>query len=164
MNKIVVFVLFIAGCISCGEKKIEEVKEDGSKALVDLKKLPKKVNPSDEAILILKDWTEYNALNSAVNSIYNADTKEDLVVVLEDLIEKQKLLEKSVYPEAFNRPDIKSRQKVFKTYILKIKSNIEFDINPREAVIEMVRAYNAYNNQFSVVVSSALDTKILFDE
>tara|TARA_R110000868_G_scaffold73955_3_gene214032 strand:- start:2080 stop:2574 length:495 start_codon:yes stop_codon:yes gene_type:complete len=164
MKKLAVLILFILGFISCGEKKVEEVKEDNSKALVDLKKLPKKVKPSEEAMLILKDWTEYNALNSAINSVYKADTKEDLIIVVEDLIEKQKLLEKSVYPQTFNRPDVKSRQRVFKTYVLKIKSNIEFDINPREAVIEMVRAYNAYNNQFSVVVSSALDTKILFDE
>lgn len=164
MNKIVVFILFMFGCMSCGEKKVEEVKEDNSMALVDLKKLPKKVTPTEDAILILKDWTEYNALNSAISAIYTVETKEDLVVFVEDVIEKQKLLEKSVYPIAFNRPDIKSRQKVFKTYVLKIKSNIVFDINPRDAVIEMVKAYNAFNNQFSVVVRSTLDPKVLFDE
>lgn len=163
MKKMLILILFI-GCISCGEKKVIEEKEDNSQALVDLKKLPKKVNPSEEAALILTDWTEYNALNSAVNAIYNAATKEDVVVVVEDLIEKQKLLEKSIYPEAFDRPDIKSRQKVFKTYVLKIKSAIEFDLDPRDAVIEMVNAYNAYTNQFSVVVRSTLDPKILFDE
>jgi hypothetical protein len=164
MKKYYVLILLIIGFISCGEKKVEEVKVDPSQALVDLKKLPKQVESSFEATEILKDWTEYNALNSALKKMYSAETKEDLVVVLEDLIEKQKLLETSTYPELFDRPDIKSRQKVFKTYVLKIKSNIEFDINPREAVIEMINAYNAFNNQFSIVIKSNLDPKILFDE
>ena len=164
MKKLVVLMLIILGFLSCGDKKAEEVKEDNSMALVDLKKLPKKVNPSEGATLILRDWTEYNAINSAMNAIYNTDTKEDLTVIVEDLIEKQKLLETSVYPEVFNRADIKSRQKVFKTYVLKIKSNMEYDINPRAAVIEMVKAYNAFNNQFSVVISSTLDSELLFDE
>lgn len=164
MKKLVVFLLFIFVFLSCGDKKVEEVREDNAKALVDLKKLPKKVSPSEGAALILKDWTEYNAINSAINAIYNAETKEDLTVFVEDVIEKQKLLEASVYPEVFNRADIKSRQKVFKTYVLKIKANMEYDMNPREAVIEMVKAYNAYNNQFSVVIRSTLDPELLFDE
>ena len=164
MKKNVVLVLLLLGFLSCGEKKVEEVKEDPTLALVDLKKLPKKVEPSFEAIEVLKDWTEYNALNSSVKKIYDTDTKEDLVVVLEDLIEKQKLLETSAYPEVFNKPDIKSRQKVFKTYLLKIKSNLVYDINPREAVIEMIKAYNAFNNQFSIVIASTIDPKVLFDE
>lgn len=164
MNKIFVLVLLLFGFLSCGEKKVEEVKDDPSLALVDLKKLPKKVEPSFEATEVLKDWTEYNALNSSIKKIYTTDTKEDLVVVLEDLIEKQKLLEASTYPEVFDKPDIKSRQKVFKTYLLKIKSNLVYDMNPREAVIEMIKAYNAFNSQFSIVIASTIDPKVLFDE
>ena len=58
MKKNVVLVLLLLGFLSCGEKKVEEVKEDPTLALVDLKKLPKKVEPSFEAIEVLKDWTE----------------------------------------------------------------------------------------------------------
>lgn len=164
MKKNIVITLLLLGFLACGEKKVEEVKEDPARALVDLKKLPKTVEPSFEAMEVLKNWTEYNALNTAVKKIYTTETNEDLVVVLEDLIEKQKLLEASSYPEDFDKPAIKSRQKVFKTYLLKIKSNLVYDINPRVAVIEMVKAYSALNNQFSIVISSTLDPKILFDE
>lgn len=165
MIKQVVFIyLILLGYSSCGEQKSEVVKVDPAKALVDLNKLPKKVEPSVAALEILKDWTEYNALNGAIKSFYSAKTKEDLTVLVDGLIEKQKLLEASGYPEEFNRPDIKSRQKVFKTYVLKIKSNMIYDINPREAVIEAVEAYNAFNNQFSIVLSSKIDTELLFDE
>ena len=164
MKKNFVIALLLLGFLACGEKKAEEVKEDPALALVDLKKLPKTVEPSFEAMEVLKNWTEYNALNTAVKKIYTTETKEDLVVVLEDLIEKQKLLEASAYPEVFDKPAIKSRQKVFKTYLLKIKSNLVYDINPRIAVIEMVKAYSALNNQFSIVISSTIDPKILFDE
>lgn len=164
IKEVVIIILILLGLNSCGEQKMETAKEDPAAALVDLKKLPKKVEPSPAAIEILKDWTEYNALNGATKAFYSAETEEDLEVLVDDLIEKQKLLEASVYPEEFNRPDVKSRQQVFKTYVLKIKSNMVYDINPREAVIEAITAYNAYNNQFSVVLSSKIDTELLFDE
>jgi hypothetical protein len=164
MKKVLLIIFIILGNTSCGEQKSEAVKDDAAKALVDLKKLPKKVEPSAAAVEILKDWTEYNALNGAIKSFYSAETEEDLTVLVDGLIEKQKLLEASNYPEQFNRPDVKSRQKVFKTYILKIKSNMIYDINPREAVNEAVEAYNAFNNQFSIILSSKIDTELLFDE
>jgi hypothetical protein len=164
MKKVLLIIFIILGYTSCGEQKSDALKDDVAKDLVDLKKLPKKVEPSAAAVEILKDWTEYNALNGAIISFYSAETEEDLTVLIDGLIEKQKLLEASNYPEQFNRPDVKSRQKVFKTYILKIKSNMLYDINPREAVIEAVEAYNAFNNQFSIVLSSKIDTKLLFDE
>lgn len=164
MKKLLLIIFIILGYTSCGEQKSDALKDDVAKDLVDLKKLPKKVEPSAAAVEILKDWTEYNALNGAIKSFYSAETEEDLTVLVDGLIEKQKLLEASNYPEQFNRPDVKSRQKVFKTYILKIKSNMLYDINPREAVIEAVEAYNAFNNQFSIVLSSKIDTELLFDE
>lgn len=164
MKKVLLIIFIILGYTSCGEQKSDAVKDDVAKDLVDLKKLPKKVEPSTAAVEILKDWTEYNALNGTIISFYSAETEEDLTVLIDGLIEKQKLLEASNYPEQFNRPDVKSRQKVFKTYILKVKSNMLYDINPREAVIEAVEAYNAFNNQFSIVLSSKIDTELLFDE
>lgn len=164
IKHVLLIALIVLGNISCGEQKTDEVKDDPAKDLVDLKKLPKKVEPSAAAVEILKDWTEYNALNGAIRSFYVAETKEDLTVLLEDLIEKQKLLEASAYPTEFDRPDIKSRQKMFKTYVLKIKSNMAYDINPREAVIQTIEAYNAFNNQFSIVLSSKIDTELLFEE
>lgn len=164
MKKLIVLALICLGAISCGEKKAEEEQVDKSKDLVALKKLPKRVEPNEKATEILKAWTEYNALNSAFKGIYNVDTKEDLTVVIEGLIEKQKLLQASPYPVEFDRPDIKSRQTIVKTYVLKVKSDMEFDVNPRESVIQLVNAYNAFSNQFSIVVNSTLDPKVLFDE
>jgi hypothetical protein len=164
MKKIVLIFLFIIGFLSCKDEKSTDEKDQAFTNLLDLKKLPKKVSPSAGATEVLKDWTEYNSLNTAFNAIYNCETDDDLIIVVEDLIEKEKLLSKSEYPEVFDEPDIKSRQKVFRTYVLKIKMNKTFSINPREAVIEMVNAYNAYNNQFSVIINRNIHSKILFDE
>ncbi len=164
MKKIVLIFLFIIGFLSCKDEKSTGEKDQAFTNLLDLKKLPKKVSPSSGATEVLKDWTEYNSLNTAFNAIYNCETDDDLIIVVEDLIEKEKLLSKSEYPEVFDMSDIKSRQKVFRTYVLKIKMNKNFNINPREAVIEMVDAFNAYNNQFSVVINRNIHSKILFDE
>ncbi len=163
MKKLVVLFLIIGAFLSCGEKKMKEVRAEDSMNLANLKKLPKKADPSQDALFVLKDWTEYNAMNSAINAIYSAESKDDLTVVVEDLLEKLQLLETSTYPDVFNRPDIKSRQQVFKTYLLKIKSKMAYDSSPNEAIVEMVKAYNAYTNQFSMVMGNTIDTDLLFN-
>ncbi|MBU2997743.1 hypothetical protein KO500_14935 [Cellulophaga baltica] len=164
MKKLLVLFLCITGLLSCKEGKTTEEKVEEASVLLDLKKIPKKVEPSAAAIEAFTDWPEFNALQRSFEGIYDCETDDDLTIIVEDLIEKEKLLIESDYPEIFDREDIKSRQKVFRTYVLKIKMNKTFNINPREAVIEMVNAFNAYNNQFSIVMTSKLDTKILFDE
>ncbi|HZJ20127.1 MAG TPA: hypothetical protein VFD35_07215, partial [Pricia sp.] len=64
----------------------------------------------------------------------------------------------------FDKPQVKSRQKVFKTYILKVKGDIFYRIDPQESVVEMIKAYNAFRNQFNVVVNNTLDTDLILEE
>ena len=115
-------------------------------------------------MLILKDWSEFDAVETSFDALYNVENREDLKLVIEDLIEKQKLLEASEYPEIFDKPQIKSRQKVFKTYFLRVKGNLEYRLDPQEPVLEMINAYNAVRNQFNVSLNNTLDTKLILGE
>ena len=79
-------------------------------------------------------------------------------------MEKQNALAVSNYPEIFDKPQVKSRQKVFKTYILKVRATLEYRKDPMESTIEMVNAFNGLRNQFNVMVNYNLDTKMILDE
>lgn len=163
MGKVLFFGTCVLLFISCREDKAKVVSEDLTYE-ISTKKWPKKFNINPKAMLVLKDWTEFNDMETSFDALYNVGNREDLKLVIEDLIEKQKLMESSKYPEIFDKPQIKSRQKVFKTYFLKTKGDLEYRLDPEETVLEMINAYNALRNQFNVVINNTLDTKLILGE
>ncbi len=152
-----VLALFL---FSCSQDKKEEAKNETS-VVFHAEKLPKLLNISQNAMDVLKDWPEYNALETSFKALYNVKDNEGLSVVIEDLVEKQKLLEASKFPETFDTPQVQSRLKVFKTYILKVKANMGYGIETATPLDEMVSAYNAMSDQFMVTVNNTLDTQQL---
>ena len=150
--------------ISCNQGKENAGEDVTSGTDFDIAQLPKKINANAKSNEILQAWPEYNALETSFDLLYNAKNKEDLKLMIEDLIEKQKLLEVSEYPETFNKPQIKSRQKVFKTYVLKVKASLEDRKETMTPAKEMVTAYNALKTQFNVIVNNTLDTTLILDE
>src|SRR5690606_18979754 len=164
MGKIIFYGMLFLLVVSCKKEKDTENVEVAAETFFSVDSLPKPISTNDNALEILKDWQEFENLETTFESLYKVDNREDLTLVIEDLIEKQKMLEASSYPLTFNRPQIKSRQKVFKTYILKTKGNLGYRVGIREATVEMVTAYNAFRNQFSVLVNSVLDTSLILNE
>ncbi len=164
MRKVYCLGLVLVLFISCNGNK----KEDASDAIVakdfTLGKLTKIKVTTPKAKAILSEWPEFNALETSFNALYKVDSEEGLTLVVEDLIEKQKLLKASEYPEEFNKAQIKSRQNVLKTFVLKTKGDMEYGIDPQESVQEMVAAYNALRNQFNVIVNNPLDIQSILDK
>lgn len=126
--------------------------------------LPKKstINPKAQAIVL--KWKEFYAFEKSFDQIYTSEFREDFVLVIEDLIEKQKALESGTYPKEFDIPQIKGRQKVLKTYILKIKGNLEYRQNPESSIKEMIAAFNAMREQFNITVNYTLPEDLINDE
>jgi hypothetical protein len=130
----------------------------------DVQKLPKKSILNNGAKTILETWAEFNDLDMAFDGLYAVENYEELILLIDEFIEKQNALAASTYPETFDKPQVKSRQKVFKTYILKVKATLEYRKNPLESTIEMVNAFNDLRNQFNVLVNYNIDTKMILDE
>ncbi len=164
MGKIFVFGMVVLLFTSCGQGKNQAPIVDSTGTDLEVEKLPKKSRSNAKANKILKDWPEFNALESSFDVVYTVENREDLMIAVEDLIEKQKLLEASEYPQSFNVPQIKGRQKVFKTYVLRLKFSLEYRTGAMSPTVEMVDAYNAIRNQFNVIVNSTLDTILILDE
>lgn len=164
MGKILFLGAILLSLISCKEGNKGVDNEQAQEVVFNLKNLPNKSGINPEAKLVLKDWVEFNALETSFDALYKVQDKEALTLVVEDLIEKQKLLEASSFPEDFNVPQIKSRLKVIKTAILKTKFSLEYGVDTVEPATALAKAYNAFRNQFTVIVNSRLDTTLIFNE
>ncbi len=164
MKRYVLFFISIFAYISCDEIKKEAVAEEQlTKITFNATKLPKKTKLDSKAIVILEKWTAYKSLNTAIDGMYKAENDEDLRMTLDQIIEAQKQLENSTYPQEFNKQHIKSRQLVIKTFALKSKAAIEYRTNILEPAKEMINAYNNYRNQFNIIVNNTLDSTLILN-
>jgi len=164
MQKVFVFILVLVVATSC--KKVREQSDSGKvvEARFDIEKWPKKVAINSKATEILDKWPEYQAFESSFEGLYDIENSKDLALIIEDLIEKQKELAESGYPEAFDKPHIKSRQVALKTYILKTKGSLEYRLDLQEPIIEMIETFNALRNQFNVILNSTIDVELILDK
>lgn len=164
MVKTIVWLGFLVLLISCKGNTEQAIVAANSAFEISTENWPKKAVPNSKTNEIIKDWEEFNALQIGFDAIYNVGNTEDLSLVLEDLIEKQKALEASAYPETFNTPQIKSRQKVFHTFILKTKGDLIYRIDAQKSVLEMITAHNSMLDQMNAITSNTLDLKTLLEE
>ena len=121
MPKMFDFLIVLGLVTSCRDAVSEtaKVQDSGWERITD--SLPKKARVDAKAQSILDTWKEYSVLESSFDKIYTTEFREDFVLIVEELIENQKKMENGEYPEAFDIPQVKGRQKVFQTYILKTK-------------------------------------------
>jgi len=96
--------------------------------------------------------------------MYRAVNKEDLILAIDDLLAKEAVLRKSSYPEQFKKPQITSRQKVLRTFLLKIKGGLDESTPVNDAIKQMVISRNAFRNQFNVIVNNKLDADLILNE
>ncbi|MRI00833.1 hypothetical protein GH721_09870 [Kriegella sp. EG-1] len=161
MLRILIITVVFIFLASCKKDKKGQSLDQTSNIIFHVEEWPKKLNVNSEAAEILSSWVEYQELERSFESIYNIDNAEDLSLIIEDLIEKQKAMAESTYPLEFDKPHIKSRQVMLKTYILKTKSSLEYRLDFEPSVIEMIDAFNALRNQFNVILNSKIDEELI---
>lgn len=164
MRKVCIIWALFSILVSCKNDQNQRALGGSVETEFNIEKWPKKTIVNPVAANILNNWSEYIALETSFEGIYRIENIEDLELVIEDLIEKQKLLAESEYPEAFDKPHIKSRQAALKTYILKTKGNLEYRLDVQEPLMEMIESFNALRNQFNVIVNNTFDAKLILEE
>ena len=164
MRKLWVLALMFLLVISCKRNQNTELNDGDAEMEINAEDLPKRVVVNTKSNDILQNWPEFVAFDNRFDAIYNITNNEDLILLVVDLIEKQKQWEESTYPEAFDVAQIRSRQQVVKTYLLKIKSALDYRDDFKTPTIEMIEAYNGLRGQFDVIMNRTLDPKILLDE
>ena len=164
MIKLWVFGLMLLLVFSCKRNQSTELPNGDAEMEINAEDLPKRVAINTKSNDILQNWPEFVAFDNRFDAIYNITNNEDLILLVVDLIEKQKQWEESTYPEAFDVAQIRSRQQVVKTYLLKIKSALDYRDDFKTPTIEMIEAYNGLRGQFDVIMNRTLDPKLLLDE
>ena len=148
----------------CKKDVKPEVVDNAIPEFVTFKNTLKTQEFNTKARAILDSWLEFKELQNSFNLMYRAENNEDLVLVIDDLLEKEKALRESEYPEEFDKTQIKSRQKVLRTFLLKIKASLAEKTDIEKPIKQMLLARNAFRNQFNIIVNNELDTKLILDE
>lgn len=164
MRKVFVLLTVLAVLLSCKKDQKQNEIGDNIEQEFNMEKWPKKTLANTKASVILEEWTEYVDFQTSFDRLFIMENSEDLALLLEDLIEKQKNLAESEYPTEFDKPHIKSRQVALKTFILKTKGSLEYRLDLQEPVIEMIESFNALSNQFNVIVNNTFDAKLILEE
>ena len=163
MRKIRAIIILLV-VLGCKEKQAPEVDSKTELQGFNYQKLPKKLQVSSDASVLLNEWPEFKALNTSVDVLYKSTNDEDLSLAIDDLLEKEKELSKSTYPEPFDSFQVKSRQRVFRTLLLKVKASILNKSDTTEPTVDLLKSYNIIRQQFNSILSSQLDTKLILDE
>lgn len=155
------YLLLVYGCRDAAETEVV-----AATAAENLKgaEFPEKTVLRPGVRDIVNGWTEFQELENSMQSLYRVENREELQLLLDDLIDNEKALAESEYPDLFNKPQVFSRQKVFKTRLLQVKANLEYRKETSTAVEDMIGAYNIFCNQFNVLLHSNLDTDLLSDD
>lgn len=163
MGKNLLICMVIFAFFSCKEKKVAISNEDDSIILFSNENWPPKTAYNNTVSEALLDWLEFTALESSFDAVFSAGNTEELSLVLDDLIVKYKELEEVDYPFPFNVPQIRSRQKVFHTYILKTKGDLIYRTDPQTSIVQMIEARNEVITQMNAITSDTLDLRSLLE-
>ncbi|WP_350284438.1 hypothetical protein [uncultured Croceitalea sp.] len=158
---LLVFPLLVIGCKK-GEKQVAD--NTDNIALFTFQDMPRKQPINQEAQNILNEWQEFKDLESSFEVFDRAGNNEDLILAIDDLLEKEKALGQSAYPETFDKPQIKSRQRIFRTFLLKTQASLADQTDVNEPIKQMLGANNALRKQFNVLVNNKLDIELILNE
>ena len=164
MQRLLYTVVLFLAFLACKDKQDTAQNVGDLEVVFNYQKMPERATINPEASAIVEEWNEFKKFNESIDVLYRATNNEDLILAIDDLIEKEKLLANGTYPELFNTFQVKSRQRVLKTYLYKVKSHILENQDTTQPTIEMLEAYNAMRKQLNVIVNSQLDKKLILDE
>jgi len=164
MQKLLIYFALIIVVFGCKDEQKPEFTNDSGVLFTSFQNTPKTLSIVPEAYEILNAWPEFKAFQNSFEVMYRATNNEDLVLAIDDLLEKEKVLRESPYPETFDKSQIKSRQKVVYTFLLKVKASLAEKTNLDTPITQMLTARNAFHNQFNTIITNKLNTKLILDE
>ena len=113
---------------------------------------------------VLQTWKPFMDFDMSFRQLYQAENREDLILVVDDLIEKHQEVANSEPPEKFRVSQVKSRMLVVLTNLYLVKEDIEYGKPVEEELRAVVEAYNALRAQMNTQMTNTLDIKSLEDD
>jgi len=164
MSKFSVFILLLLLFSGCNTK-VEQAQDTLQESTVrDAEELPAPAQIDPMAREILDGWAEYQSLEERIAVLMEAQNEEEMKLLLEELNQICKRLEESTFPEAFDRPAVRSRLKVIQTYLGKLEAALYYRLEYQEPLRELMTSYNALREQFNVTVRNTLSPELFENE
>ena len=163
MKNLCAFFLLLCVLSGCDQPAGPRIDSPPEGTLPDTLPLPEPVGLQGPVRTAVADWEAFTALEERIASLYNAQGPEEMKLKLEELTADFQALEESEFPELFNIPSVRSRERVVRTFLLKTQAALYYRRDYRPALRQFLEAYNAFRSQLTRVESSQLDPS-LFDE
>lgn len=163
MRKLCAFFLFLCVLSGCDQPAGPRLDAPPEGVSPDTLPLPQPVSLQGPVRNAVADWEAFTTLEERIASVYNVQGPEEMQLKLEELTADFQALGESEFPELFNVPSVKSRERVVRTFLLKTQAALYYRRDYRPALRQFLEAYNAFRAQLNRVESSQLDPS-LFEE
>lgn len=164
MAKIVILGVCLVMVLSCRSPESTEPVDAASVIEAEIQALPELVKIDPRALEILSAWPQYTALENRLSALSEVKNREEMELLLEELNQMCKQVEDNAFPDPFEKPSVRSRLKVLRTYLGKLEAANYYRLDYQEPVSELMDAYNAMRQQFNVIVSSTLSPDLFENE
>ncbi len=158
MRIITVFFVLSMVFLGCREKEDNAALEVAPQnVLFTFQGMPKLVPLRGKAKEIASNWKPYLEYKQSLDLMFNATTNEDLKLAIDDLLENEAMIREESFPEAYDHMKIKSRLKVERTFLLKIKAGLENNKDVVEGMKQLLQSHNALQRQLNLMVNNPID-------
>ena len=161
LSGLILWMLLLTACRQGDAPPVADALPEAAK---DSLRLPPTIALSPEARAVAEGWATFNTLQQRMESVYRTRGAEDMELLLEDLVAACAELEASEYPEPFNKPSVRSREKVFRTFLQKTQADLHYRVDLQESLVQALEAYNALREQLNRVAVGDLDPSIFAHE
>lgn len=161
----ILFSLFILLLLSsCGEQ-LSNIEPSAPKETAQ-QKFRFNHSPIDltsKADSLVGAWPEFMAYEAGLDIASRATTTQDLKLALEQLSDQEFKLENSIFPASFNVPQIKSRLRVLRTFILQTEGAIAKNDSLQEPINKLLKADNQLRRQLNITLKIEENEKVVLE-
>ncbi|MCO5725119.1 hypothetical protein [Robiginitalea marina] len=158
---VLVLAMLAPGCGSPEKKDKEQLQPE---AWVGIPDLPSAVPINPGAREVLEEWPQFLSLEERIAALSQTRSREELQLLLEELSQICNQVEENAIPLTFERPSVRSRLRVVRTYIGKSDAALLYREDHGEALMELMQAYNALREQFNLIINSTLKPELFETE
>lgn len=150
--KNIVFLIFFLSVVACHNSPAKRAGDANVSSHWPMDSLPsiEVWQPTDSSwVSKTEGFTNFSNRLKDLNAV---TSDPDLKMLIEELIEKERILETDTKEAPFDKPEVMSRLLVIRTFLGEIQANIENEQELRKPIQSLMEANNALQNQLSLQV------------
>ena len=146
---------------ACGDTPAEVAEAPVQEAPEPLA-IPSPVALNAEVQRMIGPWSEFRDWSERMDVLLVTEGEEDILLLTEEILELVKVLEESTFPDMADRPSVRSRIKVVRTFLIQLEADFHYRQDHRFTVKRLAEAYNALRGQLNRLPTMTLDP-IIFE-